>query len=377
MSDRINVLMMVSSYWQGAEKFIGGNFHFDQAVSLSEYCNCAIYYPYDKSLNVPFTDTVDRGIRTFRSKYALEKKLRNRRYMVRAMKYIIKEYHPDIIHGNVATEAGRFAVALGKLFKIPVLVSEHSAIEASGVEYFPHYYYAKIAYENCDYITCVSDDLTRKLGKIFPRCEFHTVYNGIVEPDNKLLMNVQKRYRKEGAVNMVVVAAFYDSSIKGIQFLLPALKRLLSEGRKVALHLVGGGEYLSYFKQMAQKLEITQNCIFYDHCSKEQVYEIVSEMDFMVSSSLFESFGCSIAEGMMMGKPAVATRSGGIESIVNDETGILVEKGSEEELYQGIKTMAENYKKFSSERISYYAHEKFLIGMISRRYMDIYQEILN
>ena len=135
----MNVLMLVS--WYAPKGQIGGGiFHYEQAVDLNRFCNCAIYYPYDRDIIQWYENGVENGVMVFRSKYALKNKIRNRIFMFRAMCKIVKEFHPDIIHGNVATEGGRFAVILGKIFHIPVIITEHSAIEASNVEHFPHYY---------------------------------------------------------------------------------------------------------------------------------------------------------------------------------------------------------------------------------------------
>ena len=79
---------------------------------------------------------------------------------------------------------------------------------------------------------------------------------------------------------------------------------------------------------MAKDMEIDDVITFHGRFTKAQVYDLLSDMDFMASSSLVESFGCSIAEGAMFGCPAVVTRCGGVESIVNDKTGLVVDKGN-------------------------------------------------
>lgn len=370
---KINVLMMVS--WFGAKdgSYTGGSFHYEQAESLNRYCNCAIYYPYDRSLTETVWGEEERGILTYRSKYKLQNKLRNRLYMILSMKRIVKEFKPDIIHGNVATEAGRFAVMLGKIFHIPVMITEHSAVEASGVTSFPHYYYAKHVYGKSRYNACVSDDLKNKLQNIFPQYEFHTVYNGIREIEVKA---VKESVRKENCVNIGMVAGFYSREIKGVQFVLPAIKRMKEEGYRVFLHFMGGGEYLQEYIELAGQMGLQDSCFFYGRCDKDKLFTIESEMDFVISASLFESFGCAIAEGTMLGKPVVATKSGGVESIVNKDNGILVEKGSEEEVYRGLVEMYHRYEEYNPEIIAKQARERFSVDSISKKYMEIYKDII-
>lgn len=73
----------------------------------------------------------------------------------------------------------------------------------------------------------------------------------------------------------------------------------------------------------------------------------------------------------------MASKSGGVESIVNDTNGILVEKGSAEEIYRGLIEMYHSYKNYDSEKISDYANKKFAVDSISKKYMEIYKKVLS
>ncbi|MDE6566764.1 MAG: glycosyltransferase family 4 protein [Lachnospiraceae bacterium] len=369
----MNILLMVSWYSPQGEMLTGGRFHYELAEELKKHCNCAIYYPYDRNIKEPYTAEREWGIMTYRSQYELKRKIRNRRYMLSAMRRIVKEFKPDIIHGQVATEAGRFAVMLGQIFHIPVIISEHSTVQASGVQAFPHYYYAKRVYAHSCYNTCVSESLTEDLSKIFPQFQFHTVYNGIKKLKVKKTENI---YRREDTVNMVMVAGLYDRYIKGLQFVLPVLQRLLEEGYSVVLHFVGDGEYRQEYENVASELGIRDNCVFHGYCERQKVYDIVNEMDFFVCASIFESFSCATAEAMMCGKPVVATRCGGPDSIITKDVGILVEKESEQALYEGIVKMVKTYQEYSTKTISEYAYSNFSVENVCRQYLDIYQRVL-
>ena len=370
---KLNVLLMVSWYGPRGEKPTGGIFHYEQAIELNKYCNCAIYCPYDRMISNSVECHDDWGILTYRSKYQLEKKIRNRWYMFLAMKKIVREFAPDIIHGNVATEAGRFAVILGNIFHIPVILTEHSAAEYSGVYTFPHHMYAKYAYKHSKYNLCVSDHLTEALSALFPQYKFHTLYNGIIPPCED---GFEHGFRINGVVNFAMVAGLYDEKIKGMQYVIPALKKLEANGVQFIFHMIGGGEYLQFYKDMAMKMGVYNNIIFYDRCEKAKVYSIVNEMDFVISASIVESFGCSLAEAAMLGKPLVATKCGGPESIVNDDNGILVKKNDLDALVDGIMQMVNSYNEYDSEVIKSNAIKKFAIENITNEYLDIYHRVI-
>ena len=88
---------------------------------------------------------------------------------------MLRDFNPDLIHAQVSTEVGRFAILLGALYHIPVIVTEHSTVEASGITRFPCNWYAKFVFKFSKCNICVSDNLAERLSDIFPQFEFRTI----------------------------------------------------------------------------------------------------------------------------------------------------------------------------------------------------------
>lgn len=370
----MRVLIMPSWYASKKDEIpLGGIFHYEQAMELSKKCDVAIYYPFDKTLEDEMSVEMERGLLTYRSFFNRKRKILNIVRMIKTFRKINKEFKPDIIHAHVATEVGRYAVILGKLFHKPLIMSEHSTIENSGVAKGIGKIYGKMAYSYSSYNVCVSENLQQKLQMVFPKYQFTTIYNGIMIPE---IPSNQNKYRIAEKVNFALVAVLYSLDIKGIQYVLPAIRELSMEGYEIAFHIVGDGEYKTYFQNMAEEYGVADNCIFYGSCSKPKVFEIVNEMDFLISASLLESFGCSLAEAMMLGKPVVATKSGGPESFVNDRVGMLVDKGSEEAIVNGLREMMQKYDKYDSKAIQQYAYEKFEMSNVCARYIELYHNMM-
>lgn len=175
---------------------------------------------------------------------------------------------------------------------------------------------------------------------------------------------------------MSIVATFYSEWIKGYQFLLPAIKIVKDKGYNVMLHIVGGGEFQKKYEKLAKELGIWDNCIFYGNCNKEKVYNIINQMNFGLSTSLIECSGVSVQEALMLGKPMVITKSGGADSLVNSNNSIVVEKGSEQEIANGITEMIDHLNDYNSESIKKYAINKFEISQISDIYYSVYKKLL-
>jgi glycosyltransferase involved in cell wall biosynthesis len=75
------------------------------------------------------------------------------------------------------------------------------------------------------------------------------------------------------------------------------------------------------------------------HGEVEDVRMILNNTDILVLPSHREGLSMAIQEAMSMGLPVIATRVPGCEDlVVHGETGWLVEKGNQEELWQTVKT---------------------------------------
>lgn len=371
----MNVLMMVSWYTpKGNDGLEAGVFHYEQSMDLKNHCNIALYFPFDKQIREVETKEEEWGLLTYRSKYFPGRLIFNRRNMMRTMGRIVEEFKPDIIHAHCGAGAGYYAIALAKKFDLPVVVTEHTPIEISKVyRKGISYWLTKKAYEFSKANICVSTDSMKKLSGIYPQCPFEVIYNGIILPDYDVNA---KKYYKEGYINVVIVAILYDLEIKGLKYLLQAIQILKQQGKKVALHHIGGGEYLEHFQNMAKELDIEDVCTFHGKCDRKKLYEIVNEMDFFCSASLMECSGVSVQEAMLLGKPVLGTNSGGVDSLVPQKAGHIVQKASAQALVDGILYMTENLDSYDTEWIKSYAYDSFEIGNISEKYMQLYGRIL-
>lgn len=371
----MNVLMIVSWYTpKGREKLEAGVFHYEQSMDLKKYCNVAIYYPFDQDISEDETKAEEWGLTTYRSKYIPGKILHTKLQMKKTMRRIMKEFKPNIIHAHCAGAAGYYASSVAKKYQLPMVITEHSPVELTGVDKTGiSYFFSKKAYGCSKANICVSKDSRDKLAKIYPKYSFDVIYNGIILPEYD---QGTKKYYKDGYVNVAIVAILYDLEIKGMKYLLKAMEILKSQGKKFILHHIGGGEYLEHFKKMAVDLGIEDVCIFYGGCDRKKLYEIVNEMDFFVSSSLIECSGVSVQEAMLLGKPVLGTNSGGVDSLVPEQAGHIVEKANAQALADGMEYMKEHLDSYDREWIKKYALESFEIGNISKKYKALYDSIL-
>lgn len=370
----MNILFIPTWYSaHDAQVMQAGVFHYEQAMALKQYCNVSLYFPFDRALTVPFLKSEERGLVTYRRQMRANVAGRFVDY-VRDFRLIQKDGKIDLIHAHVASEAGLVAIFLGKLFEIPVVITEHNPIELSNLDNKKSWLKNKLAYGNSAANICVSKDSMERLQAYFPDCHFSVIYNGIIDP--KTIASDGVCYRRDGVTNCCIVAAFYSREIKGYQYLLPAIRNLVDQGEKILLHICGGGAYLDEYRQMAKDLNIEDHCIFYGACSRDKTYSIMSQMDFSISASIFECSGVSVQEAMLLGKPLVVSKSGGANSLVTEETAFVVDRQSIPALTEGIRAMIAQNASFDAEKIRTYAYDNFEIEQVSRRYVQLYNSVL-
>jgi glycosyltransferase involved in cell wall biosynthesis len=376
----MKVLMVVSWYSpKDAPVMTAGVFHYEQSMALKPYCDMALYYPYDTDLVENFSKSEEKGLLTYRRK---KKPLRipkvsaflHQLRIFSDLHRICKEFKPDVLHAHCSIPAGQIVALFGKKYGYPVVITEHNPMEQLPLDRPSVRKKIDYAYGHSSANVCVSINSMERLKEAFPAHNFQVIYNGIINPDS--LPKENQTYAVPGKINCCIVAAFYSQDIKGYQYLIPAMKQLKEQGVPIVLHICGGGDWFAHYVSMAKDLDVEDVCIFHGSCSREKVYSIVSQMDFNISASIFECSGVSVEEALLLGKPMLVTRSGGANSLVNDDVAIVVDRGSTQALVDGIHAMIKRLPDFNAAVIKDYAWHNFEIDQVSQQYECLYRSVM-
>jgi glycosyltransferase involved in cell wall biosynthesis len=126
---------------------------------------------------------------------------------------------------------------------------------------------------------------------------------------------------------------------KGIDFYLRAARILADQNRNVRFLMVGAvsveKNYKSEMEMLARDLNLNGRVIFTGQ--RQDVADILREVDIVVHPSLTEGLSNVILEAMSAGLPVVATRVGGSPELVQDgQTGLLIPPKDEVALSRAI-----------------------------------------
>ena len=113
------------------------------------------------------------------------------------------------------------------------------------------------------------------------------------------------------------------SPVKGLRYLLFAMKDILKKEPTCHLLLVGEGPSKEFLMELSKRLGIENNVFFAQNTTETERF--LSIIDVFVFYSLEEGLGLSLLEALASGKPCVASNVGGVTSIIDDGvTGVLV-----------------------------------------------------
>jgi spore coat protein SA len=195
-----------------------------------------------------------------------------------------------------------------------------------------------------DRLVFVSEFLLEQARRRFPLLGISAVlYNGA---DSDIFYPVRSR-RDEAKIPTVLFAGRLVKD-KGVHILVDAMRLLERQGVRIRAHIVGasnfGGSGATEYVAMIQR-NAPSNVTFLPYRSGVALGDLFREADIFCSPSIWdEPFGLVNVEAFASALPVVSTLGGGISEILRDGGGILVERGSAEQLASALQRLAEDGK---------------------------------
>ena len=131
--------------------------------------------------------------------------------------------------------------------------------------------------------------------------------------------------------------------LKGVHILLEAIAQI-DHGEPINTLIVGGDNEkdpeMLRLQQLSHDLGISNSVKFLGTIDQEQLPTYYNAADICVMPSYYESFGLVALEAMACGTPVIASRVGGIPTVVKDmKTGYLVKWRRPEPFADGLEVL--------------------------------------
>ena len=167
---------------------------------------------------------------------------------------------------------------------------------------------------------------------------------GVTYPKSSVIYNVIKlseaREKSEAFPVEYRVYPVFSSmgrlhSRKGYHTLAKVHKRLLDEGLKHSIAVIGGGNEMENLKKQSQELGIEKTFLLLD--SQKNPWPYIKASDYFILPSQSESYPLTIGEVMGLNKPIISTNVGGIPEMIEDNVDGVLVNYDEEEIFQAMK----------------------------------------
>jgi glycosyltransferase involved in cell wall biosynthesis len=218
------------------------------------------------------------------------------------------------------------------------------------------------SYESVDILLAPSRFMAEAVTKVRFRHErVRILYNGI-DTDGILPSNVDDNY---------ILYVGRLSSQKGVQTLLEA-HSTMKQGSELVI--VGTGPFEGELRSRYQGAR------FLGFLSGAELQKVIANASvIVVPSEGYENCPMSVLEAMAAAKPVVASRIGGIpELVLDNETGLLFEPGSSDELQQCLEKVMANstLRKELGTAARIRAQELFSLDEHNQRLMQVYEGLV-
>lgn len=232
---------------------------------------------------------------------------------------LIKKENIDIINSHQPIP-NIFAKLLSRKYKIPFITTSHNIYEKG---------FLSNTYNSGDIVVAVSDKVLNNTLELFkvPKEKAICIPNGI----NPSRLEITEKLKFNSSFIIGTVAGLRKQ--KSLDIMIKAFKKFNLICPDARLVICGEGSELNYLKQIVNSCDLENRVIFLGF--RSDIANVISAFDIFALSSSFEGLPISMLEALVLKKPVVATKVGGIPEVIVDKyNGLLVDCNNIDELAQ-------------------------------------------
>lgn len=289
------------------------------------------------------------------------------------LEYLKENGKPDILHAHSVFMGGVVANYLSKKYNIPYVITEHASklITEFEIQNKSDIRYVKEILKDANKVIFVSHFQANEMIKKYKL----PLLQKIIIPNS--LNPIFKYYPFPEKINPIIIVITGSLTInKNHQLLFEAIKSLKADGVICFLKIIGNGEEKQFLENFVKKNDLQKYISFLGTLSRQEVYNELKNSHCLISVSKFETFGINIIESLAVGRPVIATHSGGSSEIINSENGILLNSFEIDELADAIKYLMNNYNKYNQQKISEECQKKYSEKLVIDKLIENYKEAI-
>lgn len=232
------------------------------------------------------------------------------------------------------------------------------------------------AYKNAHLIACgemVKQNLINQFG--LPANQISVIHNAVKPFDQNIMEDILiKELHNQG--KFVIGNIGRLSEQKGMKYYIESIPHVIKKHPEARFLIIGSGEDDIKLKQQVEKMEIKDYIYFLGF--RSDIQNIMSQIDLIVLSSLWEGLPLTPIEAFSVEKTVIATSVDGTPEIVKDnENGLLVSPQNALQIAEKINYIIEHPKEkrcLEKEALKTF-NKEFSFEQFSKHYIENYQKV--
>ena len=384
-------VVILPSWYPATEDDLNGSFFREQAIAIAKRnIQIGVISPCMRSMRhwkSVFTGSyqmqaeLDNGVQTYRShgmawfprihRLSQWHWIRNGRLLFE--RYVDEQGMPDLIHVHSILNAGVLALELHLKHRIPYVITEHSSFFVRD----------RFSTDEVALAGEVAVQANRRFAVSLPFCDLliNQLSNevGQWEPMPNIVNQAfldhsyQQHTYKNHSLRFLTIALL--TKTKATTNLVQAFAQRFAGQDEMILEIGGDGPELPHLEKMVEDLGIQSQVHFLGELTRLEVIRAMAAANVFVLPSHHETFGVVVIEALALGKPVIATRCGGPESIIESGDGLLVPTNNIEALAQAMAEISSHMDRYDPVDIRERCRIRFGEEAIVSRLIEVYRDV--
>ncbi len=301
---------------------------------------------------------------------SLNTRLARRRLRAAWETYVAKNGTPDVIHAHSLYPGAFLAKALGDMYQIPFVYTEHRTLNHMPVRSKAASVVERRVAAAAASRHGVSEGHARHLSQRFGGLPW--VYTPNLLPS----LELRPRNDDQGETGQGFTFGHLSilDPVKRVEMLVEAFAKLRREDDTVRLLIGGAGEESGNVAAQVERLGLNDSVSLLGRLGRDEVASFYADIDAFVLPSATEPMGVVQIEALAAGVPVISTRTWGGETVIQDERdGLLVDIDDAEQLLAAMRALRSAVAS-SGDRAARAQRcvDRFGTNAFVERYRDIY-----
>lgn len=293
----------------------------------------------------------------------------------------LKNFKPDLIHTQSPYNLGYEARRAAKKFGVPLVGTNHTAIEdffpaAPLMRRFDAWYY-----NHCSFVTAPYQKLLERMREVGFKRPGRAVANPAVLDEFTPPADAADKAEHQSALGLnggpVLLYAGRLAQEKRIDVALRAVALLVKQFPTLSFVATGRGAAEPSLHKLAQRLGIGKHVHFTGFLSRKALTHVYKAADVFVMMSTSDSQSIALMQAYSAGVPAVCARARGLPDYTPEGVGFLVEPGDHTALAEKLKLLLtdEPLRQSMGKKARHFV-SIFSPGQIAGEWEQIYSDVL-